>query len=49
MKTDAKIKDKNLQYGIKKKAAKYQYYHRVNLIKMNFLQARKYYYLIKVE
>ena len=46
---DDKIKDENVQYNISKETAKKQHYHQVKLINMNFLQAKKYYLLIKVE
>ena len=43
------IKDENLQYGINRKAAKYQHYHLEKLINMNILQVKKFYLQIKVE
>ena len=49
MTIDDKIRDKKLQYDINREAAKYQHYHQVKLINMNFLQVKKYYHLIKVE
>ena len=38
------IRDETIQYNINKK---YQPYHQVKLISMNFLQVKKYYNLIK--
>ena len=34
---------------ISEKQEKYQHYHQVKLINMNFLEAKKYYHLIKEE
>ena len=48
MKFDDKIRDEKLQYGINS-VKKYQHCHQVQLIKMNTLQRKKYYLLIKVE
>ena len=41
MAIDGKIWDENVQYDIKREAAKNQYYHLVNLINMNTLQVKK--------
>ena len=41
MAIDGKICDENVQYDIKREAAKNQYYHLVNLINMNTLQVKK--------
>ena len=49
MTTDDKIRDAKLQYNINREAAKYQLYHLEKLIKMNILQVKKYYLLIKEE
>ena len=47
MTIDDKIRDKKLQYDIKREAAKYQHYYLEELINMSILQARKYCLLIK--
>ena len=44
-----KIRDEKLQYDINREEKKYQLYHKVKLININILQAKKYYLLIKVE
>ena len=49
MTIDDKIRDEKLQYDINREAAKYQHYHQVKLINVNFFQVKKYYHLIKVE
>ena len=49
MAIDDKIRDEKLQYNINRKAAKYQYYHQINLINMNILQVKKYHLMIKKE
>ena len=49
MRIDDKIRDKKLQYNISKEAAKISALSSEILIKMNILQAKKYFYLIKVE
>ena len=41
MTTDEKIKDKKLQFDIKREAAKNCYYHHPKLINMNNLQVNK--------
>ena len=46
---DDKIRDEKVQYDINRKQQKYQDYHQAKLINMNFLQAKKYYNLIKVK
>ena len=49
MTTDDKIRDEKLQYNSNREAAKTQHYHQVKLINMNFLQAKKYCQLVKIE
>ena len=49
MTTDDKIRDAKLQYNINREAEKYQLCHLEKLIKMNILQVKKYYLLIKEE
>ena len=45
-----KIRHAKLQYKIlTEKPKRYQHYHQVKLINMNFLQVKQYYHLIKVE
>ena len=43
------IRDKNCNMKLREKQQKYQHYHQVKLIKMNILQMKKYYLLIKGE
>ena len=40
---------KNYNTILKEKQQKYQHYHKVKLIKMNILQTKKHYHLIKLE
>ena len=50
MTIDDQIRYEKLQYDINREAAKmlkYQPYYQKNLISMNILQVKKYYYLIK--
>ena len=49
MTTDDKIRDEKVQYNINREEEKYQHYHLLKLIKMSFLQVKKYCHLIKVE
>ena len=49
MKSDDKIKDEKLQHNIHRDDQKYQLYHLEKLVNMNFLQLKKYYFLIKEE
>ena len=49
MEIGGKIKMKNYEMILTEKQQKNQDYHKVKLINMNILQAKKYYYLIKVE
>ena len=44
-----RLEVKNCNMILTKKLQKHQHYHQVKLINMNFLQAKKHYYLIKVE
>ena len=46
MAIEYQIKDGNLQYGINREAAKYQFYHQVKLISMNVLLVKRYYHLV---
>ena len=46
--SDEKIRDEKTQYKIKRKSSeKYQPQHQANFIKMNVLEVKKYYLLIK--
>ena len=49
MTTDDKIKYEKLQYDLIRETAKYQKYHQAKLIKMNILQTKDYYLLIKLK
>ena len=49
MTIDDKIRDEKLQYNINRKATKMSHYHQVKLVKINILQVKKYYLLIKLE
>ena len=49
MEINDKIRDEKLQYDINKEAAKISDHHQVKLIKMNILQMKKNYHLIKVK
>ena len=44
-----KLKMKNYNKILTEKHQKHQHYRQIKLIKMNILQAKKYYHLIKVE
>ena len=48
--SEEKIRDEKTQYKIKRESSeKYQPQHQANLIKMNVLEVKKYYLLIKVK
>ena len=47
MTIDDKISDENFKIILKEKQQKYQHYHQVKLIKMNMLQVKKCFLLIK--
>ena len=49
MKSDDKTKDEKLQYDINKEAAKISALSSCKIDKMNILQVKKYYHLIKLE
>ena len=50
MTIDDKIKNEKIPHAVLiSKQQKYRYYHAVKLIKMNILQAKEYYDMIKVE
>ena len=49
MTIDDKVKDEKLQYDINRETAKISVHHLEKLINMNFLQVKKYYFLIKEE
>ena len=49
MAIDDKIRDEKLQYDINREAAKLQHHHQKKSIKMNMLQVKKYYLLMKTE
>ena len=47
MTIDDQIKDEKLQYDINGETAEISSYHQAKLIKMNILQVKRYYLLIK--
>ena len=49
MTSDDKIKYEKLQYDLIREAAEHQKYHQAKLIKMNILQTKDYYLLIKLK
>ena len=49
MTIDEKIRDKKLQYNIKREASKISVFSSSELINMNMLHVKKYYLLIKVK
>ena len=49
MTIDNKIRDEKRNVILRENQQKYQHYHQVKLINMNFLQVKKHYLLIKVK
>ena len=49
MRINDKIRDEKVQYHFNRKAETISHYHLEKLVNINFLQAKKYYHLIKVE